>query len=114
MEGKKIKIKKTFKTDTNNNNNNNETEASKIEKNLKLLKLTLRKIENKYRTFGFNDSQEEEFFNKNKGKKIVLELFNNTKVQGNLHSIDKYRIAIEQDKTIKYFFKHAVLCFYEG
>ncbi|MCX8163747.1 MAG: RNA chaperone Hfq [Candidatus Micrarchaeota archaeon] len=114
MEGKKIKIKKTFKTDTANLGQSKETEQSKIEKNLKLLKLTLRKIENKYKTFGFNDSQEEEFFEKNKGKKITLLLSNNSKVEGKLHAIDKYRIAIEEDNKIKYFFKHAILCFYES
>ncbi|HOJ49399.1 MAG TPA: RNA chaperone Hfq [Spirochaetota bacterium] len=114
MEGKKIKIKKTFKTENTNQNQSKETEQSKIEKNLQLLKLTLKKIENKYKTFGFNDSQEEDFFEKNKGKKITIILSNNSKVEGKLHAIDKYRIAIEENNIIKYYFKHAILCFYQS
>lgn len=78
---------------------------------LKILENTLKKLENRYKQFGYNDSKEEDFLNENKGKEIVIQL-RDKDVTGLLDSIDKYRIGIiEEDKTV-YYYKHAVVGYY--
>jgi sRNA-binding regulator protein Hfq len=77
-----------------------------------LLEKTVKKIENKYKTFGFYDSKEEDFFEKNRQKSVILELYNGSKIQGILEGIDKFRICVKVDDIDKFYFKHAVLCYY--
>ena len=103
-EDKKIVIKKNggFKTSPN----------MKLQKNLDLLEQTVKRIENKYKVFGFYDSKEEEFFKNNQGKDVVLELQAGSKVEGKLDGIDKFRICINEKGTKKYYFKHAILCYF--
>ncbi len=78
---------------------------------LKIIENTLKKLENRYKQFGFNDSKEEDFFNENKDKEIVLQL-KNKDVSGSLEFIDKYRIGINQDGTLIYYYKHAIMGYY--
>ncbi len=78
---------------------------------LKILENTVKKLQNRYKQFGYNDSKEEEFVRENKGKEIVLQL--KTKdVSGSLDFVDKYRIGIIQDKKLIYYYKHAIVGYY--
>ena len=105
-EEKKIRIKKPIRSSNQN------LSFGKIQKNLDLLDKTVKKIENKYKNFGFFDSKEEEFFKENELKDIVLELVNKENITGKLVGIDKFRICIDVEGIKKYFFKHAILCYY--
>ncbi|HCL55883.1 MAG TPA: hypothetical protein DHW82_02610 [Spirochaetia bacterium] len=114
-EEKKIKIRKTFSVHSDSSNKKeNPINSQKITKNLELLEQTVKKIENKYKTFGFQDSKEEEFFQNNQGKNITLEISHLAKQEGVLEGIDKFRICISQEGIKKYFFKHAVICYYSN
>lgn len=106
---KKIKIRKNPKLSSSSSSVNH---GGKLSRNLDLLDKTVKKIENKYKNFGFYDSKEEDFFETNQDKMIIMELNNQNKVEGKLKGIDKFRICIEADGIAKYFFKHAVLCYY--
>jgi len=110
-EDKKIVIKKNgnfrdFKTLNTVNGN------SKTQRSIDLLEQTVKRIENKYKVFGFSDSKEEDFFNAHQGKDIVLEIQNGKKAEGKLFGIDKFRICIDNDGIKKYYFKHAILCYF--
>lgn len=110
QEERKIKIKKKpFPGPANNNLDNNK---NKLSKSLELLEKTVKKIDNKYKVFGFHDSKEEEFFEKYQQQTVVLELTNQTKITGKLLGIDKFRICVDTEGVKKYFFKHAILCYY--
>jgi sRNA-binding regulator protein Hfq len=78
---------------------------------LKIIENTLKKLENRYKQFGFNDSKEEDFFNENQGEEIVLQL-KTQEVSGTLEFIDKYRIGINQDGKTVYYYKHAIISYY--
>lgn len=108
----RINIKKPHSNNTNAKTENKEQSNAKTHKNLELLEKTVRKIENKYKNFGFLDSKEEDFFYQNQGKKITLELANHSKIEGILDGIDKFRICISVENIKKYYFKHAILCYY--
>ncbi len=94
---------------------NKKSSGPKRDKNkqdsIKIIENTLRKLENRYKQFGFNDSKEEDFYNENKGKEIVLQL-KNKDVTGKLEIIDKYRIGIDQGDTLVYYYKHAIMGYY--
>jgi len=75
---------------------------------LKILQNTVKKLQNRYNQFGYNDSKEEQFLLENKGKDIVLQL-KNKDVVGKLDSIDKYRIGIIQNDKTVYYYKHAIV-----
>ena len=89
--------------------------SPKFEKNkqdaLKIVENTLKKLENRYKQYGFNDSKEEEFLETNRNNDVVLEL-KSKEVTGKLVSIDKYRIGIQQDNRLIYYYKHAVVGYY--
>ncbi len=78
---------------------------------LKIVENTLKKLENRYKQYGFNDSKEEEFLETNRNKEVVLEL-KSKEVTGKLVSIDKYRIGIQQEDKLIYYYKHAVIGYY--
>ena len=99
---KKIKIKKT---DQSSNT------AQKHDATLKTLEKTLKKLENRFNQFGYNDSLEEEFINENLDKEIKV-VFKDKELQGKLKLIDKYRIGIEKDDKIYYYYKHAIIGYY--
>ncbi len=105
MEDRKIKIRK--KT-----NFNQSSDKAKTSKSLELLEKTVKKIENKYKVFGFSDSKEEEFFENYQGKDIIIEISNGETKEGSLTGIDKFRICLTEDKIKKYYFKHSIICYY--
>ncbi len=116
-EEKKIKIRlekkefKSFKQEkplTSPSGNN----YSKNLKSFEILEQTVKKIENKYKSFGFNDSKEEDFFEKNKGKLITLDLVNQEKVEGILDGVDKYRFCLIKEGKKVYYFKHGIISYY--
>lgn len=78
---------------------------------LKILENTVKKLSNRFNQYGFNDSKEEDFFNENQGKVLIIE-FPNKEIEGKLISLDKYRIGVEQDEKIIYFYKHAIVGYY--
>ncbi len=85
-EEKKIKIRVDRKDYRNPSGPSNAAPyqgnaGAKTFKNLDLLEQTVKKIENKYKNFGFYDSKEEEFFEKNQGKPVTLELVNEKKLR---------------------------------
>lgn len=96
--GKKIKIKKSF-------NKQNKQDA------LKILENTFKKLQNRYKQFGYNDSKEQDFFLENKGKEIVIHLKSGD-INGTLSSIDKYRISIIKDDQEIFYYKHAIIGYF--
>jgi sRNA-binding regulator protein Hfq len=115
MEPKKIKIKKPDGGSSVSGQQGNTGGPPKArgdkQDSLKILENTIKKLTNRFNQFGFNDSKEEEFLLENRGKEVVLELETGT-VEGKLDSIDKYRIAIEVEGTMKYYYKHACVGYY--
>ncbi len=95
-----IKVpKKVFGTDKNSKD-----PIAPIEK--KIIKVT-----SKFNQYGFIDPTEEEFLNKYRGKKILVELKNGQNKEGILVNIDKYRLSIKIDDTTHNYYKHAIICY---
>ncbi len=86
------------------------------DKNNNLVKLEQKviKIAWKYNKYGFIDPVEEEFLEKNKGKKITLQLINNKDINGILESLDKYRITIIVDGDARSYYKHAIVSYFSA
>lgn len=101
---KKIKIKKTAPHSKTSINNNKQQKQDALE----ILENTVKKLQNRFNQYGFNDSKEEAFLEENKGKEIVIELTSKT-IEGVLESIDKYRVCLSIDGTNHYFYKHAII-----
>jgi uncharacterized Fe-S cluster-containing protein len=100
---KKIKINKRPVFEKN--------KFDKKQDSLKILDNTIKKLQNRYKQFGYNDSKEEDFLNENKGSEVVLQL-KNKDVSGILDAIDKYRITIIQEGKPVHYYKHAVASYY--
>ncbi len=98
--GKTIKVpKKVF-----GQNKNIKDPVAPIEK--KIMKVT-----SKFNQYGFIDPTEEEFLDKYRGKKILVELKNGQNKEGILVNIDKYRLSIKLDDTTHNYYKHAIICY---
>ena len=78
---------------------------------LAILEHTVKKLSNRFNQYGFNDSKEEEFLKENKGKLLLIDVQDRC-VEGTLEAIDKYRICINIDDKLHYFYKHAVIGYY--
>ncbi len=99
-EPKKIKVKKPV-----------EQQPRSKQDALKILENTVKKLTNRFNQYGFNDSKEEDFFQENKGKEMIIEL-PNQEIEGVLESLDKYRIGVKKDGKLIYFYKHAIVGYY--
>ncbi len=110
MEPKKIRIKPIVKqqTDGSVQQKDNVQVTKKKQDALTILENTIKKLSNRFEQYGFNDSKEEDFLNENKGKQITIEL-QDKQIEGILENIDKYRICINLDGTLHYFYKHAII-----
>ncbi len=80
-------------------------------------KIKISEIENQVKEISDKINQSEEVlsnkepsFRKNHiGKKILLETKRNEKIEGELHEIDKYRIMLKVNDTIKHYYKHSLI-----
>jgi sRNA-binding regulator protein Hfq len=88
--------------------------SKKITDNLGKLENTVIKIASRYNQYGFMDPTEEQFLEQNQGKKVTVELVNKQDITGILESIDKYRIGILIDSDVNYYYKHAVVAYYNA